>query len=148
MANATTMAAEGEPRQGRENHTLSRLGQLRREAQLAKDVAKAATGGPAAKAKLALSFGKKVSEHWLILATAVLFDFTLGLIPFVNIVFNAIFGMILFLYFGPKSKPGSGFFQSEFVKIVLPMGGLSIFDFFLDVLPACTGATLIRIALS
>ena len=130
-----------------ENQTLSRLGQMRREAQLARDVVKAATGGPAAKAKLALSFGKKVSEHWLILATAVFFDI-LGLIPFVNIVFNAIFGMILFLYFGPKSKPGSGFLQSEFVKIVLPVGGLSIFDFFLDIVPTCTGAALIRIALS
>lgn len=125
-----------------ENNHADRLGQLRREAQLAADIAKAAAGGPAAKAKLALSFGKKVSEHWLILAAAVLFD-VIGLIPGLCIVVNFLFGLILFLYFGPKSKGGS-----ELTKIFLPIAGGSIVDFFVGVLPVNIGAALIRIALS
>jgi hypothetical protein len=125
-----------------ENNTLSKLGQMRREAQLAKDAVKAATGGPAAKAKLALSFGKKVSEHWLIVATAVLFDI-FGLIPGLSVVVNFLFGLVLFMYFGPKSKGGS-----EFTKIFLPIAGGSVIDFFVGVLPTCIGSALIRIALS
>ncbi|MFA4890154.1 MAG: hypothetical protein WC587_00755 [Candidatus Paceibacterota bacterium] len=125
-----------------ENNHAGRLGQLRKEAQLAKDVAKAAAGGSAAKAKLALSFGKKVSEHWLILVAAVLFDIV-GLIPGLCIVVNFLFGLILFLYFGPKSKGGS-----EFTKIFLPIAGGSVIDFFIGVLPVNIGAALFRIALS
>ena len=137
MADATTM----------ENHAMGKLGQLRREAQLAKDVAKAAAGGPAAKAKLALSFRQKVSEHWLILAVAVLFDI-IGMIPVICVITNFLFGLVLFLYFGPKSKPGTGFLQSEFTKIFLPIAGGSIIDFFVGGWPVNIGAALIRIALS
>jgi len=103
---------------------------------------KAIAGGPMAKAKLALSFGKKVSNHWLILMAAVLFDI-LALIPFLCVVFNLLFGLVLFLYFGPKSKGGS-----EFTRIALPIGIGSFFDFFLSVLPVNIAAALIRIALN
>jgi hypothetical protein len=126
-----------------ENNRLSRLGQARKEVELAKDVAKAAVGGPGAKAKLVLSFGKKVSEHWLILAVAVIFDI-LALIPFLSVVFNFIFGLILFLYFGSKGKTAG----SELVKIALPIGIGSVIDSVFSILPVNIGAALIRIALS
>lgn len=87
-----------------------------------------------------LNFPKKIGRHWLIIAVAVLFDI-FALIPFISVVINACFGMILFLYFGPKSKGG------EFTKIALPIAIGSIFDFFLSFLPINTGAALIRITL-
>lgn len=125
MDNATTI----------EEQRLSELGQVR-------NLASAAVGSPMAKAKSIMSFGKKVSKHWLILMTAVLFDI-LALIPFLCVVFNLLFGLILFLYFGPKSKGGS-----ELTKIALPIAGGSIIDFFLSIFPVNIGAALIRIALS
>ncbi|MBU2263438.1 hypothetical protein KJ750_02160 [Patescibacteria group bacterium] len=103
---------------------------------------KAIVASPIAKAGLVFSFGKKVSNHWLILMAAVIFDI-LALIPFISVVFNLLFGLVLFLYFGPKSKGGS-----EFTRIVLPIGIGSIFDFFLSVLPVNIAAALIRIALN
>lgn len=140
MANdIATIAAEGEPRQRREEQTMARL----QQARLAMDVAKAVTGSPIEKAKLALSFGKKISHHWLILMTAVFFDI-LALIPFLCVVFNFLFGLVLFLYFGPKKKTGG----SELTKIALPILGGSIIDFFLSIFPVNIGAALIRIALS
>ena len=93
--------------------------------------------------KTTLSFGKKVSQHWLILATAALFDL-FGIIPGIAVVFNFIFGGILFLYFGSKKK-GAG---SELTKIALPIMVGSIIDFFIGILPVNIGAALIRIALS
>lgn len=96
---------------------------------------------PMAKAGAVLSFGQKVSKHWLILAAAVLFDI-LAIIPFFSVVFNFLFGLVLFLYFGSKSKGGS-----ELMKIALPIGLGSIVDFFLSILPVNIGAALIRIAL-
>lgn len=123
-----------------EQQQMVNLAQARREAQLAKDVAKAVAGGPMAKAKLALSFRQKVSEHWLILAVAVFFDL-LGLIPVLNIISNFIFGCILFLYFGNKGNV-------PFLKSGLFMGGGIIIDFFLSIFPVCIGTTLYRIAVS
>ena len=74
-----------------------------------------------------LSFGQKVSKHWLILGIAAFFDL-LGLIPYLGIVFNFIFGLVLFLYFGPKSV---------FKKVVLPIAGASFIDFFtFGIMPA------------
>jgi hypothetical protein len=97
-----------------------------------------------------LSFSQKISQHWLILATAGLFDI-LAFIPFLDVVVNFIFGLILFLYFGPKKKTAS----SELLKIGLPVLGGSIVDFLVDsvsgaggLFPANIGAALIRIALS
>lgn len=98
---------------------------------------------PAAQVKEALSFGKKVSEHWLLLGIAALFDI-LALIPFASIFFNFCFGGVLFFYFGPKRKPG----DSELIKIFLPIMTGSIFDFFFSVLPINIAAALIRIAYS
>lgn len=112
------------------------------QARLAMDAAKAAAGSPIEKAKLALSFGKKISQHWLILMTAIFFDI-LALIPFLCVVFNFLFGLILFLYFGPKSKGGS-----ELFKIGLPVLMGSIIDFIFSIFPANIAAALIRIALS
>ncbi|MEK7647328.1 MAG: hypothetical protein AAB378_03115 [Patescibacteria group bacterium] len=108
------------------------------------ELAKNATN-PAA---LALTFRQKLSEHWIILATAGFFDI-IALIPFVSIVTNPAFGLILFLYFGPKSKGGS-----ELLKIGLPTAGGTILDTvssaipFADLLPFNIGVALIRIALS
>lgn len=97
-----------------------------------------------------LSFGQKISQHWLILATAVFFDL-LAFIPFLDVIVNFIFGLILFLYFGPKKKTAS----SELLKIGLPILGGSLIDFFVDsvsgaggLFPTNIGAALIRIALS
>jgi hypothetical protein len=134
MDDVITIAAEGELRQGREEQ---RMGELQR-ARMAKK-----SDSPAEKIKDTLNFGKKISQHWLILACAAIFDL-LGLIPFIGVVFNFIFGLILFMYFGPKKKDAS----SELLKIGLPVALGSIFDFFLGILPVNIGATLIRIALS
>lgn len=46
---------------------------------------------------------KKLSEHWLILVVALLFD-GIGLIPYVGIIANPIFSLILFLTLGSRSK--------------------------------------------
>ncbi len=116
-----------------------RMGQLQQE-RFAADSAKG-EASPTRKAKL--SFWSKVSQHWLILATAVLFDL-LGPIPALSIVINFIFGGILYLYFGSKKKTGG----SELLKIGLPIGLGSIFDSILSVLPVNIAAALIRIALS
>jgi hypothetical protein len=90
-----------------------------------------------------LSFFQKISQHWLILFTAALFDI-LALIPGISFIFNAIFGFILFLYFGAKKKSGG----SELLKIFLPVAAGSLIDLFISVLPVNIGAALIRIALS
>jgi len=121
-----------------------KLNAARNTANQAKQIAMAAVGSPIAKAKLALSFGKKVSQHWPMIALAAFFD-VLALIPFLSVVFNFIFGMILFLHFGSKRKKGEA---SELVKIVLPMTIGSVFDLFFSVLPVNIAATLIRIFLS
>ncbi|MBU3925596.1 hypothetical protein KJ763_00290 [Patescibacteria group bacterium] len=115
-----------------------RSGQLNQ----ARNIIQAAAGSPAAKVNLALSFGKKVSQHWIIIFTAVIFDI-FALIPFISIAFNFIFGLILFLYFGSKKKGGS-----EFMKIALPIGLGSVIDFFASILPVNIVAALIRIALA
>ena len=114
------------------------------QVRLAADLAKAGEGSPIAQAKLRLNFGKKISQHWLILVAAVFFDI-LGLIPLFSVAVNFIFGLILFLYFGPKKKKGAG---SELTKIALPILGGSIIDFFTGIFPTNIGAALIRIALS
>jgi len=98
---------------------------------------------PAAQVKEALSFGKKVSEHWLILGIAALFDL-LALIPFASVFFNFCFSGVLYYYFGPRRKPG----DSELMKIFLPIMAGSVFDFFFSILPINIAAALIRIAFS
>lgn len=88
-----------------------------------------------------LNFFQKATDHWLILAVAAFFDL-FALIPFVSVIVNACFGMILFLYFGPKGKGG------ELTKIALPIAIGSIFDFFLSILPVNIAAAAIRITLN
>ncbi|PIS13405.1 MAG: hypothetical protein COT67_01915 [Candidatus Tagabacteria bacterium CG09_land_8_20_14_0_10_41_14] len=88
-----------------------------------------------AKAKASLSFSKKLAKHWLILGAALFFDL-LALIPFISVIFNLIFGGILFLYFGHK-KMGK--------NAVVILGG-SMVDFIFSILPVNTAATVIRIA--
>src|SRR3989338_1822584 len=97
-----------------ENKRMAGLNQARQMA----NIAEAAAKGPAS---LALSFWQKLSKHWFILLAALFFDL-LGLIPFLGVVFNFLFGLILFLYFGPK-KVWTG--------IVFPIGIASLADFFL-----------------
>ena len=95
-------------------------------------------------AKLALSFGRKISKHKGILLAAVIFDI-LGLIPIFDIVVNMTFGLILFLYFGPKKgKNGS----ANLLGIVLPIFLGSALDWIISIIPVNIGAALIRIALS
>lgn len=104
---------------------------------------------PAKSAASAASFRQKLSEHQKILITAGFFDL-IAMIPFVSIVTNPIFGVILFLYFGPKNKKRG----SELLKIGLPTGVGTILDALssvvpiLDLLPFNIGVALIRIALS
>jgi len=79
----------------------------------------------------------KYSKHWIILTAAIFFDI-LGLIPFLSVIFNLIFGAALFLYFGPK-------------KLKKTMGIIiigSIFDSVISILPVNTTATIVRIRIS
>ena len=95
--------------------------------------------------KVAIGFLQKCGEHWLILVAALFFDL-IALIPAVSIITNPVFGGILFLYFGPKSKGG------EFLKIALPVAGGTALDSVssfipgLDLIPLNIGVALIRIA--
>ncbi|MBU1179071.1 hypothetical protein KKB69_01930 [Patescibacteria group bacterium] len=89
---------------------------------------------PIEKTVAAMSVGKKLSEHWLILSGALLFDL-LAMIPFSAPLFNFIWGGVLYLNFGGKNIE----------KTVLTIGIGSIIDFFVGVLPVCFGATLVRI---
>ncbi len=88
-----------------------------------------------------LSFGEKVSREWFILGVAAVFDI-LAMIPIVSVVFNFLFGLILYLYFGPKRKGKKG---SEFSRIGVPMMAGSVVDFFVGIFPVNIGTTLIRI---
>lgn len=126
-----------------ENQRIAQLqAERRKKAAEAKKMAvsKKKEGGTV---KSALSFHKKVGEHWLILATAAIFDL-FAIIPFISVVINFCFGLVLFLYFGPKKKRGG----SELTRIALPIAIGSIFDFFISILPVNIAVTLIRIALS
>ncbi|MBI5742876.1 MAG: hypothetical protein HZA25_03485 [Candidatus Niyogibacteria bacterium] len=87
-----------------------------------------------------LNFSKKLGEHWLIIAAAVLFDLV-ALIPLVSVVVNACFGLVLFMYFGPKSKGG------ELTKIALPIAVGSVIDSVFSILPVNIAAAVLRIAL-
>lgn len=50
----------------------------------------------------AANIPKKLSEHWIILGIAILFDIV-GLIPFVGIIANPLFGLALYLYLKIKT---------------------------------------------
>ena len=125
--------------------------QIRTELHMArlqnmKDGGQTAKKSPRPAASL-LSFRQKLSEHWGILAVAGFFDL-LALIPFVSIVTNPAFGLVLFLNFGPKSKKGS-----ELLKIGLPTAAGTVLDTissvipFADLMPFNIGVALLRIAL-
>ncbi len=102
---------------------------------------KTATTPP--KVKPPVSFGEKLSQHWSILTTAVVFDI-LAIIPFISVIFNFLFTCILFLYFGSRKKKKG----SEITRIALPAVVGSFADFFIGILPVNIGVTLIRIWLS
>lgn len=93
-------------------------------------------------AKKKLSFLQKVSEHWLILTTAALFDL-IGLIPGLCIVTNFVFGLILWLCFAIK-RTGEDT-SSNLLSIGLPILGGSVIDFFIGIMPTCITATLTKI---
>jgi hypothetical protein len=95
-------------------------------------------------AKLALSFGKKISKHWIIILIAVIFD-VFALIPFVAVIFNLTFALILFLYFGSKKKKSG---TDNFIGIVLPQVLGNMLDWILSIIPVNVGTVLIRIFLS
>lgn len=114
-------------------------GKLNKIRQAAKQ-AKSAVG----QAKLALSFGKKIKKHWVIILVAVIFD-VIGLIPFVSVIANITFGLILFLYFGSKKKNSA---IDNLVGIVLPQVLGNMLDWILSFIPVCLGTALIRIFFS
>jgi hypothetical protein len=118
-------------------------GSLQHKAKLAKEIADAVKS-PQGKAKLVLSFGKKLTKHWMIMVAAVAFD-VFALIPLLNFLFNAAFGFILYLYFGSEKKSGGA---AGLMGIVLPIGLGSAFDIILNALPVCFGAAMIRIMMS
>ena len=99
---------------------------------------------PVGKVEIALSFGKKLSKHWVIILVAVIFD-VFALIPIVAVLFNLTFALILFLYFGSKKKKGG---SSNLVGIVLPEVIGSALDWIISVIPVNIGTALIRIFLS
>lgn len=125
---------------GEENQHKSRLASARARARGMAKSAKSAK----AQAKEVLSFGKKISEHWQILIWAGVFDL-LGLIPFICVVTNAGFTLILWLYFGPKKQKGD---PSDFKSIVIPAVIANILDAIISVVPANIGVTLVRILMS
>lgn len=128
-----------------ESEYAQKLRSARNTANQAKQIAMAAAGSPIAKAKLALSFGKKVAQHWPILAAAGIVDI-LATIPLIGSLFNLAFAMVLFRHFGPKRKKGEA---SELLKIGLPMLIGDVADELLgSILPTNIGVTLIRIFLS
>ena len=95
-------------------------------------------------AKLALSFGKKISKHWIVIFVAVIFD-VFALIPFVAVIFNLAFALILFLYFGSKKKKSG---TDNLIGIVLPQVIGNMLDWILSFIPVCLGTVLIRIFFS
>ena len=95
--------------------------------------------------KSALSFGKKVKKHWVIVFVALVFDFTVGLVPFINFFGNAVFGFVLYLKFGPKKNIKGA---DNLLGIVMPILFGSALDFIFDVIPVNVGAALIRIFMS
>lgn len=98
--------------------------------------------------KKKLTFLQKVSKHWLILVVAAFFDL-IGFIPFVAVVVNFVFGLILWLYFAlQRTKRTKGEIGDELIRIGLPILGGSVVDFFIGILPTCLTAALIRIATS
>jgi hypothetical protein len=125
----------------------SKLDQARHATKTAKNLAEVATtGSPMAAlslAKDALSFRKKISEHWMILFAAVIFDI-FGMIPIIGELFDLAFGLILWLYFGSKKKPG----QSDLLGIVLPEFIGSAVRLVVSILPVNVATALIRIAMS
>jgi len=92
----------------------------------------------------ALSFSGKISKYWPILAAAVFFDL-LALIPFVSVVVNFFFGIILYFYFGSKSKNQNKF--KSLLYIIVPIIFGSAFDWFFSLIPVNIFAAFSRIAL-
>ena len=93
-------------------------------------------------AKASLSFTKKLGQHWIILISAGFFDI-LGLIPFLCVVTNMIFGFILFVYFKTRPNPPSE--SSFFIRQSLAILGGSLADMLLPFLPVNITATVVSI---
>ena len=96
--------------------------------RLAQDVAH-----PAMRLATRSRFGK----YWPILIVAAIFD-VIALIPFVSVVVNFCFGVVMFLYFGRKRIVAG---------IIAPIVIGSIIDFLISILPVNLAAAAIRIAL-
>lgn len=84
------------------------------------------------------NLGEKISEHKMILITAVLFDF-LAILPFVSVIFNFLFGLILYLYFSVRKE------QKNFLGMAAFMVFGSLIDLIISILPVNTAAVLVRI---
>jgi len=129
-----------------EQKRKSRLDQARQAAKIAKNAAGAAAGSPTAAlalAKDAMSFGKKLSKHWMILFAAAIFDI-FGLIPILGDLSDFAFGILLWFYFHSK-KTQAG---TDFKGILLPEFVGSVVRLPFSFLPVNVGTTLYRISLS
>lgn len=89
-----------------------------------------------------MSLWQKLGKYWPILVLAAIFDLV-ALIPFISVVVNFCFAIIMFLYFG-KKKIVSG--------IIAPTVIGSVIDFFLSFFlislwPSCFATAITRIAL-
>lgn len=116
-----------------EGEMAHRLNQARNAAKLAKDVTSAVvTKNP----KAIISLGARFSKYWPILIAAAFFDL-IALVPYFSIVINLCFGLVMFLYFGPKKLTAS--------LAVLGIG--SVFDFFVGVLPVNLATAITRIVI-
>ena len=116
-----------------EESKASRLNQARNAAKLAKDVTSAVV---AKNPKAILSLGARFAKYWPVLAMAAVFDL-FAIIPYLSVVINLCFGLVLFLYFGPKKLTAS----------FITLGVGSVFDFFVGVLPINLAATVARIVI-
>jgi len=119
---------------------MEELNELRNSERMEEE---ASEGAPLKRKKGRVSFLKKCSNHSLVLAAAVLFDF-IGLIPVICVLTNMIFAFSLYIVFGSK-KPKSPNDGLKFAGVVIVF---NIFDFLLGVVPANIGAALVRIAMS
>lgn len=121
-----------------EEERAGRLNQERNAANLNEDISEATSDN----SRATLSFWEKMGKHWPILILAAIFDL-FALIPFVSVVVNFCFAIIVFLYFGRK-KIVSGVMAPMGIGIVIDF----ILSFFLISLwPACLATVVTRIAL-
>ncbi len=126
-----------------EDERLMQLGEERREEEEAAAAPEPTAAETGALSKISpFAFAGKIKQHWMILGTAAIFDI-FALIPFISVVFNFLFALILYLYFMGKKTKGKA--QSDLMRIALPTVLGSCLDWFISILPVNLATALIRI---